>query len=81
MSIQEIRKGYGLNIKRGMRTEYCGHDNIRRPGRVCGASGPYVSIRLDGERKSRRYHPKDPHLVYLPGQRTTDEGSVVHTEE
>lgn len=74
VSLDYIRGRYSVAIKRGMRVEYCGSDNIRRRGRVCGAAGPYISVRLDDERRSRRFHPTDPYLIYLPG--AADNGEV-----
>lgn len=71
MSLGYIRRCYAVTITRGMRVEYCGADNIRRPGRVCGAANQYVSVRLDGERRSRRVHPTDPYLIYLPSAEAT----------
>lgn len=35
-----------------------------KPGRVVGASGPHVLIRLDGERLAIPYHPRW-HLIWL----------------
>lgn len=67
MSLAYIRETYGVPARRGMVVEYCGDDNIRKRGVICGASGPHVSIRLDGEKFSKPYHPKDDYLIYLPG--------------
>lgn len=74
MSMDYIRRTYAVAIKRGMRVEYCGRDNIRRPGRVCGSSDQYISVRLDGERRSRRVHPADPYLIFLPASSKRTDG-------
>lgn len=61
MSFDYIRSYYGVPAK--------------RLGRVLFADGQlgtitrathYVWIRLDGERTSKPYHPKDDHIEYLP---------------
>lgn len=67
MSLDYIRRYYGVPAWRGMRVEYCGSDNVRRKGVVTGASHAYVRIRLDGEKHSRPYHPQDDYLIYLTG--------------
>lgn len=65
MSLAYIRDTYGVPARRGMPVRY--HPDFKRPmtGRICGASGPYVSVRFEGERRSKRIHPTDPYLVYL----------------
>lgn len=47
-----IRKYYNVPAKRGGRVEFEG-----RPGTITGSVNGYLRIRLDGENRSRRYHP------------------------
>jgi hypothetical protein len=74
VSLDYIRNYYGVPAKRGMRVEYCGHDNVRRKGTVTGASYAHVRVRLDGEKISKPYHPKDDYLIYLTGITAAREG-------
>lgn len=74
MSLDYIRNYYSVPAKRGMRVEYCGDDNVRRRGTITGASYAYVRIRLDGEKFSKPYHPKDDYLIYLTGATSPQKG-------
>ena len=47
-----IRLVYGVPAKRGKRVKYCNTFGI-----ITGADGGYLRIRLDGEKRSKRYHP------------------------
>jgi hypothetical protein len=47
-----INRYYGLSLKRGMTCEFMG-----RGGKVTGVCGAYVLIKLDGDKKSGKYHP------------------------
>ena len=77
MSLQYIRDFYSLpNLRRGTRVEYCGRDNMRKRGTVTSASN-HVFIRLDGEKHSRPYHPRDEYLIYLWGTSSTVGASQV----
>lgn len=56
MSIDWIRKSYGVQAKVGGRVEYTG-DKRTRQGIITGTRGPHLLILLDGEQKSMPYHP------------------------
>lgn len=60
MSLAYIREAYTVPAVRGAVIEYKG-----KRGRLCGASGALLSIRLDGDRRSRRYHPHDENLKWI----------------
>ena len=47
-----IRLRYGVPAKRGARIKYG-----NAFGTITGADGGYLCIRLDGEKRSKRYHP------------------------
>ncbi len=47
-----VRRYYKVPAKRLMRVRALG-----MPGTITGFSGAYLRIRLDGERRSRLYHP------------------------
>jgi len=47
-----INKYYGLSLKRGMSCNY-----MNRCGKVTGVRGCYVLIKLNGDKKSKAYHP------------------------
>ena len=64
MSMGYIRETYRVPAKRGMRVMYNGDGN-RRLGTITRADGQYLRIRLDGERRSGRYHPAWK-LTYMP---------------
>jgi hypothetical protein len=54
VSLQYIREYYGVPAKRGEPVIYQG-----KPGVVTGYSGPHIRVRLEGEKRSRPYHPAD----------------------
>jgi hypothetical protein len=56
MSMEFIRRTYGVPAKRGGRVEYGGG---RRPelGTICGSKGAHLRIRLDGLKYSMQFHP------------------------
>lgn len=62
MSMEYVRKTYGVSVKRGQRVafELAGE---RRLGRVTGATH-YVRVRFDGQKRSVNIHPKDVGLNY-----------------
>jgi hypothetical protein len=60
VSLAYIRQAYTVPAVRGAVVEYKG-----KRGRLCGAAGARLSIRLDGERRSRRYHPHDENLKWV----------------
>ncbi len=55
-----IRKAYGVPAKRGGRVNCEG-----RHGVITGTRGPYLRIRIDGEKASRLYHPTW-NIAYAP---------------
>lgn len=50
--MEYIRVTYGVPAKRGARVKYGG-----APGIITGALSGYLRIRLDGENRSKLYHP------------------------
>jgi len=54
MSLEYIRNYYEVPAKKGKIIAYKG-----RLGVITGASGPYVKVRLEGDRNSLPYHPAD----------------------
>ena len=66
MTMQYIRKTYGVPAKRGGRVEYTSDAKFTTQGVITGSSGPYLRIKLDINRVSLRFHPKTDGLVYLP---------------
>lgn len=52
MSMEYIRKYYGVPAKRGGRVAAIG-----KTGTICGTSGPHLRVRLDGETFARIFHP------------------------
>ena len=58
MSMDYIRRTYGVPAKRGGRVTYAGSaDGVAREGTIAGASDQYLSIRLDGDQRPSRLHP------------------------
>jgi hypothetical protein len=78
MSMEYIRRYYGVPAKRGARVAYTGSKGVTVTGVITGSDCQYLRIRLDGERRSFRYHPTWE-LTYLdaldalPGAGVTDE--------
>ncbi|BCH20153.1 hypothetical protein [Mesorhizobium sp. L-2-11] len=56
MSIEWVRKTYGVPAKRGGRVEYKGEGKPEL-GTICGASGGHLSIRLDKAKHPMPFHP------------------------
>lgn len=54
-----IRRLYGVPAKRGGQIRYKG-----KLGLITGSVDGHLRIRLDGEKKSRRYHPTW-HIEYI----------------
>lgn len=52
MSMEYIRRTYGVPAKRGMRVVIDG-----KPGRIVSSMGGYLRVRLDGELRPSNYHP------------------------
>ncbi len=59
MSLEYIRKHYGVPAKRGGRVKYspCGVICLAEQGTITGAQGARIRVRMDGETKSRLFHP------------------------
>ena len=56
VSLIYIRRHYGAPAKRGVTIEFTGNSAPVR-GVVAGASGAYLRVRLDGEKRTRTFHP------------------------
>lgn len=56
MSIDYIRRYYGVSAKKGGRVEYTGGAEPQF-GTICGAQGAHLTIRLDGMKHTLPYHP------------------------
>lgn len=54
MGFEYIRAHYGVPIKRGMGVKAYGSY-----GRIVGARGAYLRIRIDGQKIIENYHPVD----------------------
>lgn len=52
MSAEHVRAFYAVPAKRGGRVIFDG-----QPGTITGFAGPYLRVRLDGERQSVPIHP------------------------
>lgn len=59
MSMDYIRRYYGVPAKRGARITFEG-----KPGVITGSRGQYLIVRLDGDRKADIYHPTW-HIEYV----------------
>ena len=60
MSMKWVRWYYNVPAKRGGRIEYTpceGSKDAPAMGTITGTDGPYLRVRLDGEKRSRLYHP------------------------
>ncbi len=57
MSMQYIRKFYGVPAKRGGRVVYSGRGTARH-GTICGSRDAYLLVRLDGDKRSKPMHPQ-----------------------
>lgn len=56
MSLEYIRKTYGVPAERGGRVEYTGGAEAIE-GTITGADGAHVLIRLDGRKRALPFHP------------------------
>lgn len=54
MSLEYIRDYYTVPARKGVRVNAYG-----KPGTITGASGAHLLIKLDGEKHSNPYHPRD----------------------
>lgn len=57
MTMAYIRNAYRVPAKRGGRVEYSGDKAAPRLGKIIGADGARLKIRMDGQRVAGRYHP------------------------
>ena len=57
MSISWVRRSYGVPANRGGRVIYRGRGRDEH-GTICGASYGRLRIRLDGDTRSRLFHPE-----------------------
>ena len=64
MSMEWVRKNYGVPAKRGGRVEYTGRGK-RELGTIRWARGSYLMIQIDGVKHARPFHPTWE-LRYLP---------------
>lgn len=56
MSMDYIRRSYGVPAKRGGRVVYSGGASERQ-GTIVSARGGYLRIRLDGDKHAHNFHP------------------------
>ena len=58
MSMDKIRRYYGVPAKRGARVRYTG-EGADKPefGTITGTNGAHLRIRLDGQKISYLFHP------------------------
>ncbi len=68
MSMAYIREYYGLNVKRGDRVRYLYPPRGLLHGTVTGSRGALLRIRLDGEKRSRIFHPTWNIVYTMKGQ-------------
>ena len=59
MSLEYIRRTYGVPAKRGGRVRYTGSEHAKGPqdGTITGTRGGRLRIRLDGDSYSLPFHP------------------------
>lgn len=67
MSMDYVRKHYGVPAKRGGRVELTEANGVKRMGTITMATH-YVFIKRDGDKFARNYHPTDPAIRYLDGE-------------
>lgn len=58
MSMEYIRRTYGVPAKRGMTVTICG-DGVRFQARIVGSRGQYLRLWIPGGKRSHLYHPTD----------------------
>lgn len=63
MSLEYIRECYNVPARRWGCVEY-NDKGTPRQGMILGSLGPYLRIRLDGDKHVGNYHPTD-NLKYL----------------
>ena len=52
MSMKYIREHYNVPAKRGMKVNAQGHNGV-----IVGSRGPYLRIRIEGEKNVLSFHP------------------------
>lgn len=57
MSLEYIRKFYGVPATRGAKVRYKSSQFGFKEGTIVGSRDAYVLVRLDGHKKSRSFHP------------------------
>lgn len=57
MSLDYIRKTYGVPAKRGEFVEYTDAQGKKRSGVITGSNHSYLRIKLDGDKHAGNYHP------------------------
>ena len=58
MSMERIRKRYGVPAKRGSRVRYTGNGSDKAMyGTITSARGHHLRIRLDGQKVPHIFHP------------------------
>jgi hypothetical protein len=57
MSMDYIRRTYGVPAKRGGRVRYTGSKHADQLGTIVASRGCYLRIRLDGKKHAGNYHP------------------------
>ena len=56
MSMKYIRKTYGVPVKRGACVEFTCPGGVIQ-GTITSSRGPYILVRLDGDKFSMPFHP------------------------
>lgn len=66
MSMEHVRRAYGVPAKRGGRIVYDGDGGVPRVGTIMSASGAYLRVHFEGEPPKQRHtlHPTW-HVEYL----------------
>jgi hypothetical protein len=58
MTMEYIRRTYGVPAKRGMMVTICG-DGVHFQARIVGSRGQYLRLWIAGGKRSHLYHPTD----------------------
>lgn len=57
MSLEYIRKTYGVPARRGQRVRYAPEGCKPREGVIVGSRGAHLRIRIGEDKRPGRYHP------------------------
>ena len=57
MSMDYIRRHYGVPAKRGMKVRIVGNEGVRFDAVITGSRGAHLLLRIGGGRRSHQYHP------------------------